>query len=515
MVFARLVHVKEDCSTVCVLRLVLGSLAAANIATFLPHAGYLYGSDGVYPNVLACTSFERRLSVLCYVDQAWFPTCVIVLALVSATLFAVGLYTSVFKWSTPLLFASVTYRNSLPLAGDQVFWNFLFLLALSNCGGRYSVDAWLRSGRFSGSTRRQEISAWPRYLMILQLTLVYTINGWVKIGPTYQQGSAAYYLFANQRFQRVPITPIVHQLAPYDAVATWGELFFERYFWIVPLVLAVRRFASDGRMLNMAVNGTRALAVALAIAFHGSLMIFANLGWFVPATLACSLVLFSGDEIATAFRRFSRETYRLAPSRENLLPLRPNALWTRAVGSFVLFHAMAITIAAVPVQWLDARPLRGVVRHWLVLTNTHQWWRMFSPDVPRETVGVRFIVTRTDGTEHVVAWDPRSPDNAHHAYVGLNRLEKVVQNLLKSNSPFRTQHMAFICHLAGNDSAEVRMYRVTRRIPEWHKPYESHPILEQEILRSTCITETRELSDVVEGSARELADDGWPSRRLR
>src|SRR5262249_12917517 len=91
---------------------------------------------------------------------------------VSAALLAIGLGTRIVKWTTPALFASIFTRGDIAAGGEEVFFNFLFLLALSRAGEAYSVDALFR--RLGRHPRPPSaIPTWPRLLLLLALIPIF------------------------------------------------------------------------------------------------------------------------------------------------------------------------------------------------------------------------------------------------------------------------------------------------------------------------------------------------------
>lgn len=88
----------------------------------------------------------------------------------------------------------------LPLgdrAIDVLLRNVLLVLVFSRAGATWSVDARLRTGRWGGDG--SEVPAWPRYLIVLQLVVMYFAAGVNKFADPWWPwgGYSALYLILN------------------------------------------------------------------------------------------------------------------------------------------------------------------------------------------------------------------------------------------------------------------------------------------------------------------------------
>lgn len=82
-----------------------------------------------------------------------------------------------------LMFLSAQWQDILPEADraiDVLLRNVLLLLGLSSAGARWSVDAWLRTGSWRGDGA--PVPSWPRYLMVIQVVVMYFTAGVQKYG---------------------------------------------------------------------------------------------------------------------------------------------------------------------------------------------------------------------------------------------------------------------------------------------------------------------------------------------
>lgn len=77
-----------------------------------------------------------------------------------------------------LMLLSAQWNLILPEADraiDLLLRNVLLVLALSDAGARWSLDALWRTGRWSGDGAR--VPAWPRYVLVLQVVVMYFTAG--------------------------------------------------------------------------------------------------------------------------------------------------------------------------------------------------------------------------------------------------------------------------------------------------------------------------------------------------
>ena len=132
-----------------------------------------------------------------------------------------------------------THWNSLPLSSaHQVMTVLLFCLLWANTGGVWSLDA-----RGRPSDRPASQPAWPLWLMRFQIALVYLSSGLYKFAyPMWRDGTAVHWALNLNAFHRFP-WPFPIQLAPFEALLTWGTLLFELSFWLMVLFRRTRPFA--------------------------------------------------------------------------------------------------------------------------------------------------------------------------------------------------------------------------------------------------------------------------------
>ena len=151
-----------------------------------------------------------------------------------------------------------THWNNLPLSSaHQVMTVMLFCLLWANTSSVWSLDA---RGAVSNPPPQP---AWPLWLMRCQIAIVYLSSGLYKFAyPTWRDGTAVHWALNLNAFHRFP-WPLPVQLAPLEALLTWGTLGFELTFWLMVLF---RR--------------TRPLALVAGIGLHLGLFVTMELGPF-------------------------------------------------------------------------------------------------------------------------------------------------------------------------------------------------------------------------------------------
>lgn len=451
------------------LRIGLGLLTIAQVATLWPLRDLLFADAGILPRANACSELPGRLSLLCHLPDGAVEGFFVAFFL-AASAFTVGLMTRVSAVLTTIGFAAFGLRDPVYLAGDQVFWNFLFLLCFSRCGAAWSVDAWWRARR--GTAPIGRIPGWPRMLMIVQLCVLYGANGWNKHGPGWLEGDAFAYMLMNDRWFRFPPWVLVTSAEPLLRAATWIAWWFERLFPLVG-VAAAARAVLEARGVAETPPPSRALRalrwalhvplgvrpwLALTLVFHGTLLVLLNLGWFVPASLIagiCLLPRWPGSQP----RPFSEPASAPSPSRAR----------AGLVVAFIAWHGLAIVQGSMRgLVEATPPPLAHALQRWRMATNTGQPWRMFSGGAPRQATYLHAFGHTVEGVEvpitSILDWhrDPPRP------YVGHERRRKVESRILQ-NRPWRSRYAAWLCRTGldpgGRPYASITLREVAQPLP--------------------------------------------------
>lgn len=189
-------------------------------------------------------------------------------------------------------YALVTAKSTLTGGYDTLITNALWILFLSECTATLSVDCRLRTGRFRSD---REIPAWPRYVLIGQLLVVYGTTGLYKLSPVWTPGgdhSALYWVFQDPTWRRFDMDFTaswywVTQLA--TAVTWWWEV-------TAPLLLVVywlRYTRERGGRLRAWIDrhDLRKPWAAIGIGLHLGIVMLLNVGPFSPISLSYYLCL--------------------------------------------------------------------------------------------------------------------------------------------------------------------------------------------------------------------------------
>jgi hypothetical protein len=274
---AFMVHV--DPRPVGLMRVVFGAVVLWTLLSFAPNVRLFFSDEGLLlPGMAreASGSPLRQLWDPVHGFQHWWspleallgassilhlrsdpPLVFIVygLVLVSAVLMTMGAFTTVSTAATWFL-AEQLYRYDSMFAngGDLVIRAFLFLALFCRWGEAYSLDAWRRRRRelLGGATRippLEKIPAWPIRLMLIQLSLIYVLNGWHKTGPGWRDGTALYYALNLDHFYRVPAQGVVTWLQYLGVlpVLTWLTRAWEICFPLALVGVALRGYEADRR----------------------------------------------------------------------------------------------------------------------------------------------------------------------------------------------------------------------------------------------------------------------------
>lgn len=189
-------------------------------------------------------------------------------------------------------YALTTAQGTLTGGYDTLVTNGLWLLVLAESTATLSLDCRLRTGRF---TSDRPVPAWPRYLAILQIVVVYTTTGLHKLSPVWTPGgdcSALYWVFQEPTWRRFDMAwtawafPLT-QLA--TALTWWWEV-------LAPLLLVVywaRHTAARGGRVRRVLGRVdlRKAWAAVGIALHLGILLTLDVGPFSWISLSYYLCL--------------------------------------------------------------------------------------------------------------------------------------------------------------------------------------------------------------------------------
>lgn len=223
------------------------------------------------------------------------PTAPVVYALVctqlaAAVMLTVGLYTraaAVVCWliQATLFDRMVMFRYD----GDNVYRVICMLMTLAPVGAAWSADAaWRHRGL-------RTVPRLFRRMFILQLAIIYTRTGLVKMGSTWsiQEGWSALYLALNlPAISRYPgdwaAQPLLYFLTQ---VGTFVSSWWEVLFWILPLSMYLRRTGASRRRVSRFAGwrplrrllvrwDLRPMFLGIGVLMHGGILLATDVGLF-------------------------------------------------------------------------------------------------------------------------------------------------------------------------------------------------------------------------------------------
>lgn len=202
-----------------------------------------------------------------------------------------------------VLAAALSYRTVSTINGasggyDNMIASATWLLFLSSSTTTLSIDCLRRHGRW---TSDEEVPAWPRFLVLGQLVLVYTASGLQKTSASWtfaDEYSALYWFLQDPTWIRFDMgwTVAAYPLTQLMTFAVWH---FEVGAPLLLLVLYLRDTQERGGRLRRWSNryDLRKPWAAFGIGMHlgiGALMNMGPFSWISIAYYAC---LFRPDEI--------------------------------------------------------------------------------------------------------------------------------------------------------------------------------------------------------------------------
>jgi hypothetical protein len=203
---------------------------------------------------------------------------------------------------------------------DNLLRNVCLLLAFSGAGATLSLEARIFHGRFR---RDALVPAWPRYLLILQLMLVYFGAGMLKQSAQWtslDHYSALYVVLNRPHIARFTLPPALQAASyPFLQFSTFLTVLFERSSPLIPVLLWLRATrARAGRVRALAMRSRiLPLWVGTGVGFHLGLAVLLQLGIFPWGCLALYPALAHPETLrAWAARCRAQLTHRRGPLPE-------------------------------------------------------------------------------------------------------------------------------------------------------------------------------------------------------
>lgn len=249
-------------------------------------------------------------------DASWLvgllggPTPTVVWSLVAVTLLAsaalvVGAGSRIAAFASLQGFLALsTINGDAGGSYDPLITNALWLLVLADSDATLSLRARLSTGKWRTP---RTVTAWPRWLAIAQLVVLYASSGLQKVSASWVPGGpsdALYYILQQPSWRRFTL-PALWQIYPLTQAATLGVWLFEVGSPLVLLVFYWRATRARGGKLRAWSNRWRlrdAFVVA-GLSMHLSIHLLMAVGPFSLVSASLYLCLLSPDEWEALGRR--------------------------------------------------------------------------------------------------------------------------------------------------------------------------------------------------------------------
>lgn len=228
------------------------------------------------------------------------------LGLAASVLLVLGIGSRLAAFCALQSFLAVAWIN--PHTGgshDHLITNALWLLVLADSGRTLSLRARWATGRWHDPTA---VPAWPRYLMVLQLAVMYTSTGLQKVSAHWLPGgdfSALYYILQQPSWARMEL-PWLGRLYPLTQLATAGTWLFEVGGWLFVLALYFRGTRTRSGRLRAVCNriDLRAWLVAYGLLLHAGIHLLMDVETFSMASVSLYFAMVHPDELAATLERW-------------------------------------------------------------------------------------------------------------------------------------------------------------------------------------------------------------------
>jgi hypothetical protein len=241
--------------------------------------------------------------------------------LVTSVTLGLGFFTRTSAVLFVLLSAQSSILNDAGDRGiDRAIRIVVLILAFSAAGRAHSLDARIATGSFRGDGALAP--AWPRYLVLGQLVIMYLAAGLSKSATLWLPwgGHAALYVILNEPiYATMDFGFLAHPVLYFlTQVGTLSSRTWELLSPIVLLAAYYRRTPDGPGRLRAFMNRhpIREIYVAFGVVFHLLLVVTLKLGIFPFAMLAFFPAFFRPDEIERFFYKAAgvfKRTLRLEP----------------------------------------------------------------------------------------------------------------------------------------------------------------------------------------------------------
>lgn len=226
---------------------------------------------------------SHAFSYLWYIESPTLLWLLHIAALVVFAALTLGIYTRVASILAVIATLSYCHRLAGSLFGlDQINAMFALYLAVGSSEAAYSLDSWIAARKVGRSAPRPSVRTNIAVRLIqLHMCIIYLFGGIGKMrGELWWDGSAVWFAIANYEYQSLDITWLVHY--PFViALLTHATVFWETFYPFLVWPHLTRPIA-----LGMAVLVHAGIAIFLGMPTFGLVMIFGNIAFVAPETVA-------------------------------------------------------------------------------------------------------------------------------------------------------------------------------------------------------------------------------------
>lgn len=263
-----------DARSLGLLRIGLGLTSIYNLVIFIPKIEFFFGPLGVLP------AWEHNplttFSIHALTDNNIFVYSIFFIHLIFSAMLCVGYKTrlaTIFCW---LLTVSLFNRApQIGFGGDEVLRALLLWGMFLPLGQRFSVDQ-IKSNKPLLDDR---VVSWAGAALIIQIIIIYLVNGFGKNEPVWDTDLTALYYIFNDTVAKAPAKFLLN-FPDILITLTCLALYLERYATLLLLLPSVTVF--------------RTTAIVLFVIFHLCIDVTMKVGWFSWIMIIYWLALIPG-----------------------------------------------------------------------------------------------------------------------------------------------------------------------------------------------------------------------------
>lgn len=250
-----------DARSLGILRIGLGLISIYNLALFYPSIELFFGPLGVLP------AWEHKplaaFSIHAISDNTTFIHLIFLVHLLFSAMLCAGYKTRLATIACWFLTVSLFNRApQISFGGDEVMRALLLWGMFLPLGRRFSVDQVNNAGKPPLGDR---VVSWAGAALIIQIIIIYLVNGFGKNDPAWNTDFTALYYFFNDTVAKAPAKFLLN--------------FPDMLMVLTGLALYLERFATLLLLLpNVAVF--RTAAIVLFVVFHLCIDVTMKVGWF-------------------------------------------------------------------------------------------------------------------------------------------------------------------------------------------------------------------------------------------